>query len=341
VKTSFARQLERLAAYFNQAGVRAVAAGGGPDGGWSHNEPSAAILLGYPDQFSSLLGEGGSGEDLPRLHPVFLWAQLSRPAPSVFGRAVPVPLTAATARFLAASGHQEVCDPIPHCVDTSLFRPRSQKEREAIRCGAGLGGKFVVGTVAAFTKRKRLDRILDAFALFSRTRGNARLVIKTDRVRSLEGDDLERMAGERGISDSATFITGDAGDDEMARLYSLMDVYINLSEWEGFCIPVIEAMASGVPVIAQPGQGPGETVPYRELLVEGSGLVDDGGTLLSYARPETAAARLTETAESPGVMKALAERGRVEAEARYDLAVVGEKWLSLIDKTTGRAGNGR
>jgi glycosyltransferase involved in cell wall biosynthesis len=259
----------------------------------------------------------------------------------IFGRAVPVPLTAATARFLSVSGLPEICDPIPHGVDTYFFLPRPKRVREAIRRGAGLGGKFVVGTVAAFTKRKRLDRILDAFSLFSKTRGDARLVVKTDRVRSLEGDDLARMAGERGISDRTTFITGDAGEDEMARLYSLMDVYINLSEWEGFCIPVIEAMASGVPVIAQPGQGPGEIVPYRELLVEGSGQVDEGGTLLSCASPENAAARLMETAESPAIMRALAERGREEAEARYDLSVVGEKWLSLIGRTTDPAGNGR
>jgi glycosyltransferase involved in cell wall biosynthesis len=204
-----------------------------------------------------------------------------------------------------------------------------------------LDDAFVVGTVAAFTKRKRLDRVMDAFSIFSRARRNARLVVKTDRLISPEGDDLSRMAAERGIAGRTIFIAGDTGEEEVARLYALMDVYINLSEWEGFCIPVIEAMASGVPVIAQPGQGPGEIVPYRELFVEGSELVDEGGTLLAYARPEKAAARLLEASESPGLLEALALRGREEAETRYDHRVVGEQWLSLIEKTRGPGENGR
>ena len=367
VETSFSRQLDRLAAYFESVGVSAASRGNEPDGGCARGRTSAAILLGNPDQFSSLLG--GSGAGLARLHPVFLWAQLSRPlglkkgdgetaggslisgaatgpstartAQNVLERAVPVPLTAATARFLEASGLREIREPIPHCVDTSLFRPRSGQEREAARREAGVSGSFVVGTVAAFTKRKKLDRIMDAFSIFSRTRRDARLVMKTDRVLSLEGDDLARMAAERGIENRTTIIAGGTGEDEVARLYTLMDVYINLSEWEGFCIPVIEAMASGVPVIAQPGQGPGEIVPYRELFVEGSEQVVEGGTLLSYARPEKAAARLIEAAESPAIVKALAQQGREEAEARYDLKVVGEKWLSLIEETTDLEESGR
>jgi glycosyltransferase involved in cell wall biosynthesis len=369
VETSFSRQLERLAAYFESAGVNAASVGNEPEGVYARGRPSAAILLGYPDQFSWLLGEAGTGAGLARLHPVFLWAQLSRPlglnsvsgkpacgamipgaatdpstartAPSVLERVVPVPLTAATARFLEASGLREIRDPVPHCVDTSIFRSRSKREREAVRRETGVSGSYVVGTVAAFTKRKKLDKIMDAFSIVSRERSDARLVIKTDRVRSLEGDDLARMAAERKIEDRTSIITGSAGEDEMARLYSLMDVYINLSEWEGFCIPVIEAMASGVPVIAQPGQGPGEIVPYRELFVEGSEQVVEGGTLLSYARPEKAAARLMEAAERPAIMEALAQRGREEAETRYDLRVVGEQWLSLIEKTAGPEEIGR
>jgi glycosyltransferase involved in cell wall biosynthesis len=223
-----------------------------------------------------------------------------------------------------------VRDPVPHGVDTALFRPLAGKARDALREEAGMKGRFVVGTVAAFTRRKRLDTILDAFALFSASRADAHLLLKTDRVRSLDGEDLAVMAGERGVTGGTTFVTGDMEEEGMARLYALMDVYLNLSEWEGFCIPVVEAMATGVPVVAQPGQGPGEVVPYRELLVEGSDLVEEGGTVLSRARPEKAALRLREAAENPGIMKTLSERGREEAEERYDIEIVAEKWLSLI-----------
>jgi glycosyltransferase involved in cell wall biosynthesis len=314
-------------------------------------------------------GTAPPDEQTAGFDPLFLWAQLSRPvgfrggssaethpqghagderggragtagvsfapppgveAARLFGRAIPVPLTSATAEFLAVSGFARVRDPIPHGVDTTIFRPLARKAREDLREDAGVKGRFVVGTVGAFTRRKRFDKILDAFALFAASRRDAHLLVKTDRIRSLEGDDLARMAGERGVSDRVTFATDDPEEEGMARLYSLMDVYINLSEWEGFCIPVIEAMASGVPVIAQPGQGPGEIVPYRELLVEGGELVEERGTVLSRASPERAALRLREAAEDPGTMRVLSERGRGEAEARYDIELVAEKWLALI-----------
>jgi len=46
-------------------------------------------------------------------------------------------------------------------------------------------------------------------------------------------------------------------------------VYMNLSEWEGFGIPVIEAMSCGLPVLTHGLQGPGEIVPYTETLAAG------------------------------------------------------------------------
>ena len=39
-------------------------------------------------------------------------------------------------------------------------------------------------------------------------------------------------------------------DDELAAYYRAASVYISLSEHEGFCVPLIEAMAMDVPVLA-------------------------------------------------------------------------------------------
>jgi glycosyltransferase involved in cell wall biosynthesis len=44
--------------------------------------------------------------------------------------------------------------------------------------------------------------------------------------------------------------TGPVSDDELATYYSRAAVYISLSEHEGFCAPLLEAMAAGVPVLA-------------------------------------------------------------------------------------------
>jgi len=44
--------------------------------------------------------------------------------------------------------------------------------------------------------------------------------------------------------------TGPVPDVDLAAYYRMADVYISLSEHEGFCVPLLEAMAAGVPVLA-------------------------------------------------------------------------------------------
>jgi len=44
--------------------------------------------------------------------------------------------------------------------------------------------------------------------------------------------------------------TGPVPDDDLATYYRMASVYISLSEHEGFCVPLLEAMAADVPVLA-------------------------------------------------------------------------------------------
>jgi glycosyltransferase involved in cell wall biosynthesis len=57
------------------------------------------------------------------------------------------------------------------------------------------------------------------------------------------------MADYRLLHDRFIF-TGPVPDDELAVYYQHAAVYVSLSEHEGFCVPLVEAMATGVPVLA-------------------------------------------------------------------------------------------
>lgn len=46
------------------------------------------------------------------------------------------------------------------------------------------------------------------------------------------------------------WFTGPVPDEDLAAFYRWADVYVSLSEHEGFCVPLVEAMAADVPVIA-------------------------------------------------------------------------------------------
>ena len=44
--------------------------------------------------------------------------------------------------------------------------------------------------------------------------------------------------------------TGPVPDADLATYYRMADAYVSLSEHEGFCVPLLEAMAADVPVLA-------------------------------------------------------------------------------------------
>jgi glycosyltransferase involved in cell wall biosynthesis len=60
---------------------------------------------------------------------------------------------------------------------------------------------------------------------------------------------LHRYVAELGLAGAVQF-TGHASDATVASAYGRADVLVVTSEHEGFCVPVVEAMAAGVPVVA-------------------------------------------------------------------------------------------
>jgi glycosyltransferase involved in cell wall biosynthesis len=326
-ESSFSRQLRLLGSALIQRGIASRVCDAGAVGALLHcGSARALLLLGYPDQFPFL-----SQPDL--VAPVFLWAQFSRPpAPGSLGPALPVPLTPTTARFLAGSA--ALGPVIPHGVDSLLYTPGSAPEKAEARSRLGLGDAFgdafIVGTVAAHTVRKRFDLMVEAFARLKRRRSDALFLIKTDRSLSLDGGDLGRCASRHGVEDSLRVLLGELAAQSMVELYRAMDVYLNLSEWEGFCIPVLEAMSCGVPVVTHPVQGPGEIVPYRDLIAGGSRAEEDGGVKLLRADPEAVAVVLARAADSPQLLAELGRRGRLEVVERYDVRRVAGLWSELF-----------
>ncbi len=288
-------------------------------------EVHAALLLGYPDQFPLL-----QAQDMPGF-PLFLWAQFSRPPdPAALGTALPVPLTPMTERFLMESGLQQLGPVIPHGTDLSQYHPLTREEKRASREEWRLHDGLIIGTVGAHSPRKRFDIIIRTLSCLQSMGMKTQLLIKTDRIRSIDGTDLEELARRYGVLPRIKIITGELTEAEMRSLYGSMDIYLNLSEWEGFCIPVLEAMACGIPVACLPLQGPGEIVPYGDLFIQGYRQFDEDGTLLCEADPQEAAELILQAAGEPAILEDLGRLGMQEARKYFDIRLVAQHWLELI-----------
>ena len=295
----------------------------------SRSAPRGVLLLGYPEQFPWM------ADEVHRSLPAYLWAQFSKPPVSgSLGHAIPVPLTWITAMFLVSAGYPLPRKIIPHGVDTTLFRPSAPNPRRE--------RGFVIGTVGANSRRKRFDSLLEAFAIVRRGLPEARLKIKTDVADKSLGFDLPAMTESLRIAEYVEIVADDLTDEQMAKFYRSLDLYVHGAEWEGFGIPVVEAMASGIPVAAVPTQGPGEILPYSDLLVPNAAVVQDGATVLRWASPADLAGSIIFAHSDQELRRRLALAGRREATTRFDINVVAESWERLIgsyEHSRGMDGN--
>jgi glycosyltransferase involved in cell wall biosynthesis len=110
-----------------------------------------------------------------------------------------------------------------------LFRPDGDR--------ADLGGPYVL-SVGTFEPRKNLPALAAAFAVLRKRRPELTLAIAGP-----GGREQHRLTG-----DGIRFL-GYVPDDKLARLYRGAAAFAYPSLFEGFGIPVVEALASGVPAV--------------------------------------------------------------------------------------------
>jgi glycosyltransferase involved in cell wall biosynthesis len=161
---------------------------------------------------------------------------------------------------------------IPNGVDSTVFAPTQDA---ALRAEFGAAADdFLVGCIGRLHPVKGLEIFLEAAAILKSTFGGYRFVIVGD------GDDaytreLIALRDKLGLTDELRF----AGfRSDIHRAMATLDVYALTSRTEGFSLSTIEAMASGVPVVATRCGGP------EQILEDGlTGRLVENGSAVSIA----------------------------------------------------------
>ena len=121
---------------------------------------------------------------------------------------------------------------------------------EGLRVGLGSGAGPVWLFVGRVVPNKGFHDLLAAFAVFRGLAGEgARLVLAGSGSEGSYGVALRGLAGGLGLGDSVVW-AGSVSGSVLAGWYGAADVFVCLSDHEGFGVPLAEAMGAGLPVVA-------------------------------------------------------------------------------------------
>ena len=133
-----------------------------------------------------------------------------------------------------------------------IDRLESVAADQAVLRRYGQDGLTNLVNVGRIVPNKRHELLLESFARYrSQYDPSARLLIvgrEDDRLAAY-GRRLRRWARLLGLGDSAVF-TGGVTDEQLKAIYSVAAAFVLTSEHEGFSVPLVEAMAARVPIVA-------------------------------------------------------------------------------------------
>jgi len=198
---------------------------------------------------------------------------------------------------------------IPNGIDTEKFYPSDNKNlRKPIR----------LLTVSRLIERKRIDILIKAVRLAKELGIDVTLNIAGE---GNLGGTLQRLSRELDISEKILFL-GRIDAEKMPEIYRDNDVFVMSSAHEGMSNAMLEAMASGLPIITTDCEGVEE-------------LIADNGIIVGRPDAESFAEAFKTLAEDKKSYKQMSTAARGQAQ-KLDWKSVARQYLECYNKALGR-----
>lgn len=257
--------------------------------------------------------------------------RLTRRAIGGSAEVVVVNSTYTAANFGQAAGRARV-RVVHYSVDTDRFRPgrispRHARERLELRSTGP-----VLGLVAQLTPWKGQDDAIRMLAALRRRRPGARLLLLGGAKFATGFTRYDNQAYERrlradaarlGLGSSVHFLGHRA---DLPEILPALDLLVLPSWEEPFGIALLEAMATGLPVVATSVGGP------TDILTNG-----EDGFLLPPRRPELWAEEIDALLEAPDLLARVGERARARAVSGFGRELYLERMLASYSEAVGRS----
>lgn len=219
----------------------------------------------------------------------------------------------------AGIGQPEQYHLIRSAIPFDEFDP-AQVDRVAARAELGIRlDAVVVGNVGRFSSQKNpLDWVRTA-GIIGRARSQAHFLLVGDGPLRAQ---VETALAQEGLLERTT-LTGLRRD--VPRLMAAMDIFLLSSLWEGLPRVIPQAMAMGLPVVANTADGVDEAV-----------LDGKTGFLCAPGDTDSLAQRCLELIDAPVLREQMSQRGRLLAAQEFDLRPmvrqINELYTSLLEK---------
>ena len=204
----------------------------------------------------------------------------------------------------------QAIDIIYNGIDTQQFKPKS---------GEGDATIFKIICVSRLTKRKGIDYLLTAISKIVMA-GHERIILYLVGEGNTKGD-LEKQSAELGIEDFVKF-SGRIAHDDLPEIYNSADVFVLPSLNEGMSNTMLEALASGLPLIAT------DTGGTKELVKDGI-----NGFVVKMEDSDDLAEKIMTVMNGSELRKEMAAESRKMAED-LNWQSVAQKYFALYQKVS-------
>jgi glycosyltransferase involved in cell wall biosynthesis len=203
-------------------------------------------------------------------------------------------------------------------VDIERFKPRPNSAERRREFGLEKDQKVVL-FVGRLYHRKGIDTLLRSVPPVLKEYSNVKFVISGTGFKQKE-ESLRNLAKELDIEDHVTFL-GYVPDDKLPLLYSASDIFVLPAIYENFPFAILEAQATGLPVISTKVGG----IP--EFLVD-----NQNGYVIEPRDPTQLTQKVLALLQDPKLAKKMGDRGRKLIEEKFDWRLITSQVIDLYHK---------
>jgi glycosyltransferase involved in cell wall biosynthesis len=194
---------------------------------------------------------------------------------------------------------------VPNGIDCARFCPGGAKSSHSDR--------VLIGTVASLRPEKNVSRLIEAFGVLCRTAA-ARLLIVGD---GPERRKLERLCDELGLSHVVEFAGATTTPE---HFYRTMDIFVLSSDTEQMPYSVLEAMATGLPIVST------DVGDVAHMVSEAN-----RAFVVRERSPSAFAAAMLRLVNEPSLRSHVGAENRLAASKRFDLELMLARYSSLFE----------